>query len=323
MLSPGARRIVQEALREDVSVQELGEMANADPAFAVRVLSVANSAAYSRSRDVTNVQQACTLLGIRGLRNIALGMLVADLVPAAEGAASLLANCLRRALIAREIARITKLTQREDGFFAGLLLEVGLLHQACEDFEECLDVSRSPGRYRVTRERAAGLEPHPLLGARMARELSLPDALREAILNHHDPVKPEEPLSAVCWVAELCASVLEAGDESQNFRVAEAAAAQLGVASDELRECLERTPAEVNELSQALECPAGPPKSERVFQRPAEKDLWEMHVQYEELIAALERVMDDRDRLTVELDEATRALAQAGLRMTSQAAPSR
>lgn len=303
MMSPGARRIVQEALREDVSVAELAEMAGADPAFALRVLSVANSAAYSRSREVSNVQQACSLMGIRGLRNIALGMLVADLVPAAEGAASLLSNCLRRALAARTLAKISGLVQREDGFFAGLLLEIGLLQQACENFDECLDVSRSPGRYRVIRERAAGLSPHPILGASLAGELSLPESLVAAIRDHHDPSKPAEPLAAICWAAEMVASVLEAGDENQSMRLAEAAAAQLGVGSEDLATLLEEMPAEVNELAQALECPAGAPQSERTVRRPAERDLGDMHRQYAESMALLENVLDERDRLTLRLAE--------------------
>ncbi len=314
MLSPGARKIVQAALREDVSVAELGEMAASDPAFALRVLSVANSAAYTLSREVGNVQQACSLLGIRGLRNIALGMLVADLVPAAEGAASLLANCLRRAIAARELARISKLVRPDDAFFAGLLLEVGLLHQACDEFDECLEVSRSPGRHRVTRERGGGLVPHPMMGANIAKELALPDAMVQAIELHHEHRKPEPPLAAICWAAELSASVLEAGDELQNLRLAETAGSQIGINPEDLKELIEKIPEEVNELGKALECAAGPPKSERVFQRPIEKDLWEMHVQYEELILVLQRVMDERDRLYKDLDEAQRALGKSGLR---------
>lgn len=314
LISNGARRIVQEALRDDVSVAELAQLATADPAFAVRVLSVANSAAYGRQREVTNVNQACALLGIRGMRNIALGMLVADLVPAAEGAASLLSSCLRRAVIARALAKSVPAVQHEDAFFAGLLLELGLLHQACDAFDECLEVTQSPGRHRVTRERALGLTPHPELGAELAVELSLPAAMIEAIAEHHAAVLPKAPLSAVCWVAELCAAVLETGDGSQNLTVAEAAAAHIGVAADELNELLQAASVEVQELSHALESPAGPPKSERSLHRPVERDLQEMHEQYEQMVAALSRVMDERDRLADELDAAHRELAQAGLR---------
>lgn len=313
-ISNGARRIVQEALRDDVSVAELAQMAEADPAFAVRVLSVANSAAYGRQREVTNVNQACALLGIRGMRNIALGMLVADLVPAAEGAASLLSSCLRRAVISRALARSCARVQHEDAFFAGLLLELGLLHQACDAFDECLEVSQSPGRHRVTRERALGLTPHPKLGAALAVELGLPDAMIEAIAEHHASVLPKAPLAAVCWVAEVCAAVLETGDGSQNLTFAETAASHIGVAAEELHDLLQGASVEVQELSHALDSPAGIPQSERFLHRPVERDLQEMHEQYEQMVAALSRAMDERDRLAEELDAAHRLLAEVGLR---------
>lgn len=312
LVSPGAQRIVQSALHADVSVAELADLAASDPAFAARILSVSNSAAYTRLRNVTNIQQACALLGIRGMRNIALGMLVADLIPAAEGASTLLSACLRRAVLARGLAEQSGLVQKEDGFFTGLLLEIGLLQQACDYFEECLEVCRSPGRHRVARERAEGLEPHNTKGAALARELALPESIERAILEHHEPRKPEDPLCAVCWVAEWCASVFEAGDESQTRVLAESAAAQIGISGEQLQRIFETTAAEVSELALALECPAGP-TSHRGILRPAERDLAEMHRQYDQLVQVLVRVMDDRDRLQGELDEAHLALARAGL----------
>ncbi len=317
LISPGARKIVQAALEDDVSVSQLADLASADPAFALRVLSVANSAAYTRTRNVTNVQQACALLGIRGMRNIALGMMVADLVPAAEGAGTLLSSCLRRAVMAQGLAEKTKTVSKDDAFFAGLLLEVGLLHQACDHFEECVEVCRSPGRHRVTRERAAGLVPHPERGAELAQALALPASMQTAILEHHAVMKPQAPLSCVCWVAEACASVFETGDENQNLALAEFRAQQLGMLPDELAALLDEVPHQVSELAQALECAAGP-NSERGIQRPAERDLAEMQVQYEQLIQVLAKVMDDRDRLQQELDEAHLTLARHGVLPTTK-----
>ena len=298
LLSPGARAIVQAALREDVSVAELGEMATVDPVFALRVLSVANSAAYSLSRQVSTVQHAASLLGVRGLRNVALGMLVADLVPAAEGATCFLSNCLRRAIAARELAQASGLSSPEDAFFAGLLLEVGLLQQACDDFDSALEVARAPGRHRTVRERAAGFVPHPLMGAQLARELSLPETMVLAIAHHHAPARPEEALAAVCWAAEYVASVLEAGHELRNLRAAEAAADRIGVGADAVHALIARIPTEVGELSRAFDCAAGPASDGRHVNRSADEDLFELHSQYEELIRVVERLLDERDKKT-------------------------
>ncbi len=53
-----------------------------DPGFALRVLSLVNSPAMGRTQRVTNITQAATLLGVRGLRNVALSLVVGDLAPA-------------------------------------------------------------------------------------------------------------------------------------------------------------------------------------------------------------------------------------------------
>jgi len=297
IMSPGARHIVQAALREEITVAELADRAAADPAFAIRVLSVANSVAYSPSRTVNNVHHACTLLGVRGLRNIALSMVVADLVPAAEGADALLSNCLRRAVAARELAALSGLVHKEDGFFAGLFLEVGLLHQACDEFDACTAVARAPARYRNVHERAFGLSPHPVMGASLARELGLPDDMGQAIFDHHRTQKPEAALSAVCWAAEHVAAALEAGERTRNLRWAEKAATSLGVKGDDLHALLERIPGEVQELCLALECGPRPLSSRRGLPQTPEDPLAEMHVQYDELVRVIEQLLDERDEL--------------------------
>lgn len=304
IMSPGARSIVQAALRDDVSVMELAEMAAVDPAFALRVLAVANSSAYGLSRKVATVEHAAALLGIRGLRNIALGMLVADLVPAAEGAACFLSNCLRRAVAAREIAVVSGLASPDDGFFAGLLLEVGLLHQACDHFDLAVQVARAPGRHRPLRERAYGLLPHPQLGQSLARELSLPETMAQAIVCHHDVNRPQDALSAVCWASEFVASVLETGHEAHTLHRAEAALDSLALGVEIVHSLVERVPSEVAELSRALDCAAGAEHEGGKIRRGIEDDLSDLDAQCEQMAQILESVLGERDQLRAELQAA-------------------
>src|SRR5690606_26136839 len=84
--SVAAVRIVQEAVRDGVGIEELARLAQADPAFAVRVLKLVNSPALARSKPVREIAHAATLLGARGLRNVALSLVVGEMVPEAEAA---------------------------------------------------------------------------------------------------------------------------------------------------------------------------------------------------------------------------------------------
>lgn len=302
VLSKGAREVIVEALRETVSVQELAALASSDPAFAARVLSLANSALYSVARNVTNVSVAASLLGVRGLRSAALGMLVADMVPQAEGAVELLHNCLRRALAARGLAAASGLVAPDDAFFAGLLLELGLLHQACDDFERAVVCARSPARFRMVRERALGLSPHPIRGAALARELALPDAMIEAIAAHHAPEAPKEPLAAVCWAAEMVAGVLERGDEVRSLRFAEAACAQVGVRSLDVAELCARVDAGTRELAEAVQ-PGSEPEGGRGALRSAAEEAGALLLEYEESMRLVEELLDERDALRARLED--------------------
>ena len=84
----------------------------------------------------------------------------------------------------------------------------------------------------------------------------------------------------------------------------------IGVGADDVRAILTKTPPEVQELEHALECPAGVPPSARGLQRPVDKDLLEMHVQYEQLVEAVVSVLDERDRLAFQLNAAKQELHQ-------------
>lgn len=301
VLSRGAREIIVEALRDDVSVQELAALATGDPAFAARVLSLANSALYSTARNVGSVSTAATLLGVRGLRSAALGMLIADMVPQAEGASELLHNCLRRALAARTLARVSALVSPDDAFFAGLFLELGLLHQACDEFELAVACARSPARFRMVRERALGLSPHPTRGAAIARELSLPDAMVLAIDHHHAPEMPGEPLARVCWAAEMVAGVLETGDESRSLRFAEAACAQIGIRSLDVSELCSKLEQETMDLADSVH-PGSGPASRRGLGRPSVTEASSLMLEYEESMRLVEALLDERDELLERLE---------------------
>ncbi len=310
VLSRGAREIIVEALRDDVSIQELAALASSDPAFAARVLSLANSALYSVTRNVTNVSTAATLLGVRGLRSAALGMLIADMIPQAEGANDLLHNCLRRALAARTLAQASGLVARDDAFFTGLLLELGLLHQACDEFEVAVACARSPARFRMVRERALGLSPHPVRGAAIARELSLPDTMVTAIGSHHASETPSEPLAQVCWAAEMVAGVLETGNELRALRFAEAACTQIGVRNLDVSELCASLGQETLDLADAVH-PGGGPASRRVLGRPPMNDASALILEYEEAMRLVENLLDERDDLRAQLESSLAARESA------------
>src|SRR5512147_1669919 len=56
--------------RLDISFKELEQIVLLDPALTAKILKVANSALYARQREITNLQQAITLLGFKMIKSM-------------------------------------------------------------------------------------------------------------------------------------------------------------------------------------------------------------------------------------------------------------
>lgn len=308
--STAAVQIVQEAVKEGVSVADLAKLALGDPAFAIRVLSMVNSAAFQRATPVQDVNQAVSLLGIRGLRNIALSLVVSDLVPMGEEGALLLGQSLRRAIASRLIAQATGHKETDAYFTAGLLLESGLLLRARDDLARVADLARMPADFRVVHELATGLAPHPDDGADLALHYNLPKETVEAIRYHHADTAPEAPMARVCWVAERLAGVFESGVIASAKQSAIEAAAQAGVSAQVVERVLEQLPAMVTDAASAFQRDVGPQLDLAQLRDDANQRLVEMNHQLEETVRMLKRVVAEKEDLTRRLQQANQALSE-------------
>ena len=310
MASTLAMRIVTEAARADVTVQELGRLAESDPAFAIRLLALVNSPAYGLARRVANTRQAAAIVGIRGLRNLALSLSVSEMVPVTEDGLQLLAVSVRRAVAARLLAEALGLPDLDAFFTAGLLLESGLLVWAREALADAAHVARSPAASRILLERAAGRRPHPEAGAALARDWNLCEEVAQAIARHHDPEPPgASPVARVAWGAERVAAVFEGGDVARARAEAEEACAALGLRAEQREAVFERLPPLVEEAGRGFDRDLGPQRDLQAILVDANRSLVALNRHYEEIVQTLERLIQEREELATRLQEANRRLA--------------
>lgn len=306
--SGSATQILQAALKEDCSAAELADMACADPIFAGRVLAWVNSPAFALPRTITGVRQATGLLGVRGLRNIALSMLVAGMAPPSPRAKVLLANGLRRALAAHSIAEFVARDQADSAFTAGLFLDAGLLALAANDVDAAAELAEGPAAHRIVKERALGYAPHPEVGARLAEGYGLPHEMVHAIKHHHDDTAPEASLSRVAWAAERFAAVFEGGSTEAARNAAKEAADTIGLAQDVFEDLLNVLPQMVIDSAKIFDRDVGeqPTIEELVFD--ANTRLLQLNAQYEQTVVALERAVHEKETLAAQLLEANARL---------------
>lgn len=307
--SVAASQIVQMALRADVEVSELVDFARADPAFALRILSFVNSPLMGLSKHIDDVRQASTLLGIRGLRNLALSLLVAGFDNGkSQGNSLLLANCLRRAILARDLGRAFGSVDSDTLFTAGLFLDVGLMLEAKEKPELALEMGASPAPWRVTCERAAGLVPHPERGAQLAAEYGLSEVIIEALTHHHDVEPPFDRTCATAWLAERCASIYEGGDTDTHRRGIGEAAKKIGFPEGNIDAILKGVPPKVAELAKIFDRDVGPQLDIAELSSRAQAELANLNTRYEALVRSLETIIARKQQLEEELRAANARL---------------
>ena len=309
VLSAAAARIAQEALRTDVTIESLAKLAHADAAFAMKLLALVNSPGFARARAVTDINQAASLLGIRGVRTVALSLLVSNFCPGDESCQVLMANSLRRAVACRLVAAELNVKDLDGCFATGLFLDAGLLQHAQQNLPLAVSIASSPAHHRVLREQAEGLTPHPSVGADMAAGYVLSPETVDAIRNHHAPEPPAGTLGQVAWLAECVAGVFESPDVERARVTAIEQARKIGLGSAQLCSILDALPGQVAEVAQALDSDVGELHDLEALRNDAGRLLADINQQYEGVIRKLGELLQEKEALTAELRKANDALA--------------
>lgn len=309
-------QIVQTALKPNCSVADLARLASTDPGFGMRLLGVINSAAYALPNKVTDITQAASLLGIDGVKNIALGLSMSQLAPVGPDGEVLLANSLRRAVAARLIAqRVGMQRMADDCFTTGLFLETGLLALANENLKLAGEVARWPAEARPVQERLVGTAPHPARGAELARKWNLSEATVKAIECHHDEKPPEGQLAQVAWVAERMAAVFEGGSPETATANAIEAAAILRLPPPTVTDLLEQLPKLVSGAAAGFQREVGEQVSYEDLKQQANQKLVELNQNFQSMVHRLERLLAEKDQLIKEKDELHANLEAANKRL--------
>jgi len=194
---PAFPRSVQRLLEltRDINVEPraIVEVLEHDPVMAGRILRTVNSAFYGLSRKVSSMSHAVVLLGMNTVKNMALAVSAAGMLPRQNAAGFDTSEYLRHSLIvagmARTIARHEGDADPGEAYIAGLLHDFGKVLFATnlpEEFHRALQLAtRGELALHDAERREIGMA-HPQAGAMLARKWQFPETLAEAIAAHHD-----------------------------------------------------------------------------------------------------------------------------------------
>ena len=190
-------KILQAAASPEASARSLEALIALDAGLTARILRLANSAYYGRSRRIATLAEAVLVLGFNTVRNLTLSASMLDFL-APRGAAQVFdwraywEHCTAVAACARLLARHRGLpgTVAEEAFVAGLLHDIGklFLGKYCPDL--LAEVVLTAETFQVPMEEAEWRlmgTNHALLGQEIAEKWNFPASLAGAIGAHHQP----------------------------------------------------------------------------------------------------------------------------------------
>lgn len=183
------------------SAEDIGLVVAQDAALTARLLKLANSAMFGRSRTVDTIGRAIALLGTRQVRDLTLGLTATRAFDGIPNELVTMNSFWHHSLLcgvaARQLAGACSRGRPESSFVAGLLHDIGqlVLFNRLPNESRCalLMASHEPARPPVylCERKMMGCD-HAAVGGALARSWKLPENLAEAIEFHHEPARARE-----------------------------------------------------------------------------------------------------------------------------------
>ncbi|HLP06974.1 MAG TPA: HDOD domain-containing protein [Opitutaceae bacterium] len=200
--SPAMRRELLGLLADDdISVSQLEEAVERNPAIAAKILQIANSAYFGARGSVTFIGEAISMLGLDTVRGIVTSAHLFNAMPSAGvkdlPVGELWNHCVATAVMTRRIAWHVRANANVNraAFTAALLHDVGKVVMALAHGEAYAEFRRRPEeplrQVWQEEERRFG-HHHGTAGALLLQLWGLPVGVVEAVALHHTPHRTRE-----------------------------------------------------------------------------------------------------------------------------------
>jgi HD-like signal output (HDOD) protein len=207
-----AHRILSALCDPALGGPEIATILQREPGLAARVLKVANSAFYGRSREVSTAERALMVLGTDAVRGIAAAACLDRSIIRRSGSVAfspemLVSHCVASALAAESIARLRHRTIAADAFMAALLHDFGIPVQERLDpdgMNAVIAALRATPEADVTAlESTLGMIGHTECAEVIFDAWQLPRAIVVAARHHHDPLAAPGPARELAVIVHL------------------------------------------------------------------------------------------------------------------------
>jgi putative nucleotidyltransferase with HDIG domain len=216
---PVTYRFMSYLENNETSLSALSRWIALDPVLTCRTLKLANSPSYGFTGQITTINLATVIIGLKALRELVWSISVMDqfidqqkLVDQSE-LVNLWFHSNYSGIAARYLAELAGYPQAGEAFVAGLLHDIGyqvIAQQYPESYSRVVEYSRMKNLpYRVTEKQLLGFS-HNEVGAWLGEAWGFPEVIIEAIRFHHVPEEGEKEnlLVKITYLADLLAHSL-------------------------------------------------------------------------------------------------------------------
>ncbi len=260
-LSSIAVKLIELASDDTSSIEGLASLIGKDPSLTVRVLNLANSAFFKSLFPASTLNQAVMRIGFHHLRILALSLSLKDTFPMGKVAdmdyEQYWRVSLYRGLLAKSLARVSKSCDPEEGFIAGLTLEIGFLIYF-DIFLRNREHEIDPGMYPLESLLATETKMHGInhreIGEIALRYWKFPESIIACQSDYGETQETAEPLDlrGICRAAGGLSALIcyKKADFNEVFQ---GVASSFGLNNETAYEAVVSTLGEVDEIARALQ----------------------------------------------------------------------
>lgn len=186
---PGvAVEVLRLCKEEETTLDDLAEALAHDPALSARLLRFANSSLYNLGQEVTTIQRACLVLGMKTVQLMSLSFSLAETLPQSEGDTAFdyrqfWHRSLVCAVAGRTMAGMAGLLSEDEAFLCGLLSHIGqmvLAECVTDDYMQVLTTCEGNWPTVEEEEQRLGFDRADV-GSALLRSWSLPEIISTAV----------------------------------------------------------------------------------------------------------------------------------------------
>ena len=207
----------------EFKLSEVVQTISTDVSLTADLLKLANSAAFSLSKECTSIAEAVKFIGVRGVKNLLYSVGSMNTLGTETVAQQKLWNhCHKVAFYSYNLARNFFSKQKgliDDSYVCGLLHDMGkgvFLSAQPEFMKNLNDISDQKAIPAHVLERLISGQNHAEIGALIAEKWNFPEVIVDTIRYHHNP-SAKKPLSVVVYLANMIANYQEGIVEYYQF----------------------------------------------------------------------------------------------------------